>query len=152
MGPNVKVVFEGDPPQKLPKFIAGRVWNWLNCKERDWYYPMAMMGQFYRTNDLVNYLTKLKFENPNSLEGVMMCNIMRHKPLMIWFERSKVIELAVNRVHNVATKNRFGNINTKILNDLILSGQRIKIEPLLELSGSINRYFNVDFVYEGLNV
>ena len=64
MGPNVEVVYEGDPPQQLPEFSADSVWNWSKCEEKDWYYPMALMGQFYRTSDMINYLPNLAFNNP----------------------------------------------------------------------------------------
>lgn len=149
MGPNIEVVFEGDPTQNLPNFTSEMVWNWQVAK-KNWHTSMAMMGQFYRMSDMIDYLPTLGFNNPTSLEGCMNGKPFNNKPFMVCFEESKIIELVVNRVQTVSLTNRFGNITTGFLNEVWLAGKRIKIEPLYNLPKNINRYFYVDFEYENI--
>lgn len=149
MGLNLRVVWQGDPEVPLPRFINDCIWNWQRGRRRkNWYYPMAVIGQFYRMVDIINYLPCLDFDCPNWLEGKMMRKPFNHKPLMICFSESKIIELAVNRVQNVAMKNRFGNISTEYLNRLWLDGMRIKKESVYVLPYEISRFFNVNLEFE----
>ena len=148
MGPNLRVVWEGDPEISLPKFISDYIWNWQKGGVKGWYYPMALMSQFYRMADIADYLPGLSFACPTGIEAAMMCNKFKHKPLMICFPESKVVELVINRVQNMATKNRFGNISTEYLNRLWLDGMRIKKESVYVLPYEISRFFNVNLEFE----
>jgi len=147
MGPNLKVIYEGDPTEPIPKIVNG-IWNWKKAAGRDWKYPMSLPGQFYRMKDMIDYLPRLDFDCPNWLEGKMMQKRFKHKPLMICFPESKVVELVVNRVQNVALKNRFGNVSTEYLNKLWLDGMRVEKEIVYSLPHEINRFFNVNFGFE----
>jgi len=147
MGPNLKVIYEGDPAEPVPKIVDG-VWNWKKAVGRDWKYPMAVTGQFYRMVDIIDYLPRLDFDCPNWLEGQMMKHKFNHKSLMICFPESKVVELVVNRVQNVALKNRFGNVSIEHLNKMWLDGMHIRKESVYSLPCEINRFFNVNFEFE----
>ena len=148
MGPNIEVVFEGDPPQELPIFKDGLIWNWQESKAPDWHYSMAMMGQFYRISDLIDYLPTLNITSPTMFESYMVGSPLNHMPLMICFNESKIIELQVNRVQNIAINNRAGNIGLEFLNNIWLSGKRIKDGDLYNLPVNTNRFFYPNFEYE----
>jgi len=150
MGPNIEIVFQGRGPEVLPSFIDGNIWNWQSAKAKNWHYSMSMMGQFYRMFDMINYLPTLGFSNPTMFEGYMTQRPFNDKPLMICFEKSKIIELAVNRIQNIAINNKFGNITTETLNEIWLSGKRIKLGPIYALPRNINRYYYVDLEYEDI--
>lgn len=149
MGPNVEIVFQGKGPEILPSFNKSNIWNWKIAKAKNWHYSMAMMGQFYRMSDVVDYLPSLKFSNPTTLETAMTQQVFNNRPNMICFDKSKIIEIAINRVQMVSTTNMFGNISAETLNEIWLSGKRIKIEPVYDLPKNINRFYNINLEYEG---
>ena len=148
MGRNIDIVFQGRDPEIHPKFVGDNLWNWVTSTSKNWHYSMALMGQFYRMSDIINYFPTLSFSNPNSLEGSMVRNPFSHRPLMLSFDSSKMIELALNRVQTVALTNKKGNISTEFLNEIWLSGKRLRAEPIYALPDNINRYYTVNLEYE----
>jgi hypothetical protein len=148
MGPNVTVVFQGREEEHHPVFVRRNVWNWVTAKYKNWHYPMAMMGQFYRMADLIKYVPSLNFNNPTSFETSMVQKPFLDKPLMMCMDDSKIIELALNRVQTASPTNKAGNIPVEKLNEFWLSGKRLKKESIYRLPEHINRFYDVTLEFE----
>ena len=125
------------------------VWSWAKAygeKKVNWGYPMNLMVQFYRREDIVNYWPRLDFDCPNMIEGTMMADALVRKQFMICFEDMKVVELAYNRVQTVAPQNRRGNTSTEEFNKWWLDGWRISFDVVDDLFHSgYGRYWNRPF-------
>ena len=152
LGKNMKGKYKDSPEEVPPVFMAHYlthlnlfyIWNWQMAKRDgkvEWGYPMNLMCQFYRRDDIVNYWPNLKFNCPNSLEGAMMQNII-NKPLMVCFEESKVLEFCLNIVQSAAPQNRHGNTTTKELNDIWLDSYRISFEAIEVADSSFSRHLD----------
>jgi hypothetical protein len=149
MGPNITKIFQNRPAERHPKFIKKNLWDWQTAKSRNWHYSMGMC-QFHRTRDMIGYLQNLNFNSPNLMEGRMVVNPPGNMPLMLCFDTSKIIELAVNRVQEVSKTNQFGNIDAEQLNNQWLSGKQIKLKPLCKLPKHINRFYDINLEYEDI--
>lgn len=147
IGPNMKVVYQGEPETPLPVFTKDHIWNWQTAKTRAWKYSMALAGQFYRMVDMVDYLPHLNFDCPTFIETRMMQNQI-NKPLQICFDESKIIALEINRVQDRSLTNKHGNITAEYLNNQWLDGMRIRKESVYCLPTEINRFFNVKLEFE----
>lgn len=147
LGPNLRVIYQGDMETPLPRFTKDHVWNWQKAKTREWKYSMALAGQFYRMADMVDYLPRLNFDCPTYIETRMMQSKI-NKPLQICFPESKIFALEINRVQDRSLTNRHGNVSVKYLNKLWLDGMRIRKEEVYSLPHEINRFFDVDLGFE----
>jgi len=77
----------------------------------------------------------LEYHAPNTLEGRLHTHRKKLPPLIICYDKSKIINNPINRVQ-FASINRCGNISADYLNDKFLEGYRIDIEPFVGLDNT----------------
>jgi len=135
MGRNYDYDFLKDKQVPIPEFQNG-TWEWKKYRH-DWGYPMAVGSHIFRTKDLLPVLERIEFDNPNTLESGMRGTI--DKPLMIGFERGKIVNIPVNRVGSVP--NRIGNITASQLNDKFMRRYLINLHPLIKEAEKTRSYF-----------
>ena len=97
-----------------PEFLENNTWEWRKTKLRIWKYSMSVATNIYRTKDLLNCISKLKFVHPNTLESAMVRNPI-NKPLMMGFDEIKVVELDINDINKTARKTFFLKNSEKLL-------------------------------------
>ena len=111
-----------------PDFIKQGVWNWRENKlTNDWYYPMSIDGNIFRTKDIYSAIKKGKYNSPNTFETALATNCPIAGDNMICFQESKVINIPCNKTQNENT-NHAGlkhAYSLKYLNDMFLDGKRI---------------------------
>lgn len=129
LGQNVDYCYAINRHSPIPEMF-GNHWNWT-IAQGDWGWSMSLDGNIYRREDLIGYLDKLEFSNPNTMEGSMSVNRLP-QCLMMHLGSQKVINIPANRVQSFY-ENRHGNlISAQELNDLFISGKRIKLQPLFD--------------------
>ena len=100
------------------------LWEW-RAYASYWGYPMSLDGHIFRTQDLVECMEVIGFDNPNQLEG-MLASYPIQKKFMLCYESAKVVNYPLNLVQDVC-KNRNMHISLKELNDNYMKGKRIKL-------------------------
>ena len=110
-------------------FSKSNTWRWKEVHRGYWDYPMSVDGNIFRASDIVSLLEKLRFSNPNTLEGVLSCNPIK-KPFMLAEREPYLVNLALNRVQDV-WDNPYGDISAEQLNTAYLNGERIDIRPIV---------------------
>ena len=132
--PNMDYCYTMDKKQKRPDIVSVcpantdcfLTWEWGSA-DADYGYPMSLDGHVFRTADILPLLQQLGYHDPNSLEGQLARHPIK-RPYMACFDRSIIVNNPINRVQNTA-RNRHGDISARELNDLWLSGKRIKLDP-----------------------
>jgi hypothetical protein len=61
---------------------------------------MSIDGNVYRTADLLPLLSRLKFDNPNSLEAAMAHNPLPHPFMSMYQDAPRLINIPSNRVQD----------------------------------------------------
>jgi hypothetical protein len=89
------------------------MWFWKGLPG-DFGYPMSLDANIFRTDDIFPLACNLKYENPNTFEGVLAVNPI-NRPYMICYPESKVMNIPVNKVQT-ANGNHCGNISSDFLN------------------------------------
>ena len=107
-------------PMKQPSFLKDNVFIWRGLKG-DYGYPMSVDGNIYRTKDILPFLHRLNYTNPNTFEGEMATQTHDLPPKMICYEKSIVLSNPLNRVQTV-NKNICGTISAEFLNNKYLEG------------------------------
>jgi len=110
-----------------PIFGKDNIYNWTK-ETGDYGYPMSQDGHIFRTNQIYQLHVDLEYHAPNTLEGRLHTHRKKLPPLIICYDKSKIINNPINRVQ-FASINRCGNISADYLNDKFLEGYRIDIEP-----------------------
>lgn len=108
-----------------------KLFTWHNLLG-DYGYPMSLDGHFFRTEDIMNLLINLSYNNPNQLEGKMAMKPL-HKPLMLCSEKSIIFNNPCNKVQT-NNPNRYGNISAEYLNEEFLKDYIIDLEPFKHLN------------------
>lgn len=116
---------------KSPNMDSNGIFNWRGT-DADFNYTMSLDGHIFKTDMILNLMKDIEFCNPNSLEGSLACRPPYDKPLMICFQKSVIFNNPINKVQT-NNPNRHGFIDAYYLNDMFLSGKRIKLEPYLGL-------------------
>jgi hypothetical protein len=98
----------------------------------DYGYPMSLDGHFFRTDDIMNLLINLPYNNPNQLEAMMSMRPL-NKPLMLCSEKSIIFNNPCNKVQT-NNPNRHGNISAEYLNENFLNDYIIDLEPFKHLN------------------
>jgi hypothetical protein len=117
-----------------PVFIKDNVYNWTK-ETGDYGYPMSQDGHIFRTEQIYQLHVDLEYHAPNTLEGKLHLHRKKLPPLMICYDKSKIINNPMNRVQ-FASINRCGNISAEYLNDKFLDGYRIDLEPFVGLDNT----------------
>lgn len=112
--------------RKMPK-LKSNIWNWRG-QIGDFGYPMSLDGHIFRTNEILNLLIKLDYNNPNELES-KLAGVPINKTKMICSNKSSIVNIPYNRVQH-QFKNRHGKVTAKYLNDKFLDGYRISNENI----------------------
>lgn len=97
------------------------VWDWTK-HYADFGYPLSVDGHIFKTNDLKKLISKINFNNPNTLEIALQIFDNYPKSKMVSYLHSKLVNSPTNMVQNVI-ENRSGELfghDTKYLNDLYL--------------------------------
>ena len=128
MDHNYNYCADSDKWMTVPKF-TNDTWDWKYCS-LDWAYPMSVVFNIFRTSEIKPLVKRLNWKGLE-LETKMAENPLQN-PKMIGFPKAKTLLVQVNRVQEVAT-NKALNISPEEMNDIFLSGQRIKLEQLLNL-------------------
>jgi len=119
---------------KRPVFGKDNIYDWTK-ETGDYGYPMSQDGHIFRTNEIYQLHVDLEYHAPNTLEGKLHTQRMKMPPLMICYDKSKIINNPMNRVQ-FASINRCGNISAESLNDKYLDGYVIDLMPFIGLDNN----------------
>jgi len=126
------------------EFSDNNTYSWRGKDKSSWGYSMSVVGQVYRTKDLLSISQKLKYvTNPNMFEEALIKNTLS-KEFLICPDKHVIIEVCLNLVNDTHTDNPHGQISTKLLNEKWLEEYRIKPECFYKLKGNSKRFINVD--------
>lgn len=114
------------PPPKM--FINKNVWNWKNPDlSGDWNYTQSIASfHIFKKGDLIRNINNVPFRAPNSFEGSCLApNPPHHRPLMICFDRCKVICGTNNRVQTENSNYHENSHTPDSLCQSFLTGKRL---------------------------
>ena len=129
MGQNYDYCFDSDVPVEIPRFIDN-LWEWQKYP-LDWGYPMSVLGNIFRTEDIKPIIEMTPFRCPNTFEGNLAKNPIQ-KPLMVGFKEARNINLPQNLVQTISPKNRAGTLSIKEAYDRFMNGQIIDLDDVIE--------------------
>jgi glycosyltransferase involved in cell wall biosynthesis len=136
LGTNTNYCYTLNSRQSLPAFentgkgILKYYWPGAEC---DFGYPLELSSSLYRSDEILQLLSRLEFSNPNILENQMSSNkdaFATSLPFLLTFERSVTFCNPVNVVQRVYENNRFGtvhNYTTGLLAEYFSHGMTIDI-------------------------
>jgi len=104
------------------------VWEWKNA-DGDWGYPMSVDGNIFRKKNIDRYVNMFMYNNPNTFEAVMSTNPPSIHTKMLCYSDSKILNIPMNRVQTTF-QNPCGDVDIKMLNDKLLSGEVININKV----------------------
>jgi glycosyltransferase involved in cell wall biosynthesis len=117
LGTNTVFCYTLNSRQSPPAFeIAGQrilKYHWPGA-ECDFGYPLELSSSLYRSNEILQLLSRLEFPNPNILENQMCGNkdaFASSLPFLLTFEQSVTFCNPVNVVQRVYKNNRFGTVH-----------------------------------------
>jgi glycosyltransferase involved in cell wall biosynthesis/lipopolysaccharide biosynthesis glycosyltransferase len=122
LGTNTTYCYPVSSQQKLPEFeqSGDRIlkYRWPG-QEFDFGYPLEVSSSLYRCRDVLPFLDRLEFANPNALESNMDLrnNFPDTLPLLLTFKQSVTFCNPVNVVQCLA-KNKHGLVNSYTADDL----------------------------------
>lgn len=126
---NLTYCYAENRNMKQPVFGRDNVFYWTK-ETGDYGYPMSQDGHIFRTNEIYQMHVDLEYHAPNTLEGKLHLQRKKMPPLMICYDKSKIINNPLNRVQ-FASINRCGNISAESLNDKYLEGYIIDLSPFI---------------------
>ncbi|RLI59814.1 MAG: hypothetical protein DRO67_09560 [Candidatus Asgardarchaeum californiense] len=135
-----------DVERPFPEFGSDNTWEWRTAVDTDWSYPMTMDGHMYKTKDMIPYLRNRLFGPPPSMDSIMHSKPL-DRPLMICNTQQKILGIVPNRVQT-GSPNRHGDVSTKEMNDLWLSGKQIDLDHLYELNETCGKYHYISIKFE----
>lgn len=108
---------------KHPNFLENNIFYWKDGQGA-YGYPMSVDGNIFRTREILPFVRRLDYRNPNSFEGVMAVNNLSI-PKMICYNKSIIVNNPCNIVQ-INNSNVHGNVdinelNNKFLDDYIIS-------------------------------
>jgi hypothetical protein len=122
--PNLTYCYPARVNMVKPQLDKNNKFNWRG-KSGDFGYPMSLDGHIFRTNDIIDLLKILNYNNPNSLEFRLSCNSI-NKSFMIMYNKSKILNNPVNKVQNF-NNNIHGNISAEFINKKYINGEKISL-------------------------
>ena len=128
LDPYLTYCYAYDIDMDTPDFDQELRWDWRG-ETGDFGYPMSLDGHIFRTKDIEPLLSKLSYNNPNSLEGALSNHPLRQAK-MICLNKAPIFNMPINKVQTQNT-NRHGNISAEYLNKMFLAGYRISLKPLI---------------------
>ena len=115
------------PPPVMREDLS---WAWPGLLG-DWGYPNSVDGNLYRSSDLRGEITKGNWTAPNEFEPALRPACTR--PLLTCYRERRIITIANNSVQDVCRLARNGGASQEDMNSQFLAGERIQLEPLLDL-------------------
>ncbi len=144
LGRNITYCYSLDRPQRLPQcqsVEAGLLkfrWPKADC---DFGYPLEVSSSLYRAEQLLPLLTRLDFENPNTLEAALSrsaAGFQESHPFLICPPHSLAFCAPINKVQKV-WRNRAGKQADHSLESLakaFAAGQRVAVGRYAQFSPS----------------
>jgi glycosyltransferase involved in cell wall biosynthesis/ADP-heptose:LPS heptosyltransferase len=136
LGKNTNYCYPKNSMQSLPTFESMHngilKFNWTSA-QYDFGYPLELSSSLYRTSEFLPLLEQIKFNNPNTLEGVMAENTPlfdNTNAYLLCFDNSVTFCNPVNMVQTIYT-NRAGadlELSSSKLADKFEQGLKIDIE------------------------
>lgn len=145
LGHNIKFWFYDDP-MLLPPFNADGTYEWNRATHKVWRYSMASTTHVWRTSEVMPYIQKLSFMNPNQMETDMVKHPI-NKPLMLCYPKNRLIVFTVNQSQITHKGNRVGGLTCEYFNDKWLNGYKIQSKNLYSLDDTILAPLEVDFLF-----
>ncbi len=114
----------------------------------DWSYPNTVDMTIYPKQQIINTLQTIEFTNPNTLEG-NWARLANHNSSKIGlcFERSKIVNIPMNRVQDVSPINRNMDQDPQELLELFEQGFKIDRSPLHQWQNS-SAHAECQFVFK----
>ncbi len=139
LGSNTIYCYSLDKAQRVPDLQSiGKnlfKYDWTKA-EHDFGYPLEVSSSLYRAEDIIPFIAKLEFKNPNTLEYIMASNksyFQSDFPEILCFEESVAFSAPMNIVQT-EWKNR-ANKDTKYTTDnlaaIFSEGKRIDINEYI---------------------
>ena len=135
MGLHLSFCYPTDKEQPIPdgSIISQTfVWNWLNS-QGDWNYPLSLDGHVFKKTDIMNWTSKINFNNPNQLEDFMQyaktLGLPQHCACHVI---SSIVNMPINRVQNEYA-NRCGEVDPARLLDVWNDRKKIDIEHTFKI-------------------
>jgi len=114
------------------KLLNNKIYCWkIRNKSDDWNYPNSLDMTLYRKKDVLNDFKKIKFHNPNSLEGNWSC-ISKVGKTCLCYEKSKIVNIPLNLV-NISTNRNMNSYSPKQLLDIFFEGKKLDLIPIEKL-------------------
>ena len=131
LSPQINYWYEKQEPIEAPGMDERYTWAWEPDKlAGGWRSFYSLDGNIFRTKNLKEWLGRLQFNTPNTLESIMRRRPLPGMPLMMCVPKPIIIGFPMNKVQtNWNTRNM--GIPTEELNNQWLSGKRINLEPFL---------------------
>lgn len=146
MGKNLNYCYSMARAQPLPQFIVddGQICLWQFAQGiYDWNYPHTVDMTLYRKHMVQQYLSSFDFKHPTSLEGVWASFGPRiSNQVGICFAHSKVVNLPLNLVQQVAANNHMGFMSCAQLLDIYNQHKKIDISLLYRID---NKSAHMDY-------
>ncbi|MFW9879460.1 MAG: hypothetical protein ACFFG0_40810, partial [Candidatus Thorarchaeota archaeon] len=136
MHPRMNYCYTKGRKMQIPEF-NNNMWEWKNS-ELEWQYPMSIDGTVFLTNDILPILEKYNYENPNTLEKQMALHPI-NKKYIVCYNKSKIINIPLNRVQNVYHNNSM-KIKPEYLNEKFLNGYRISLNNIIGIDNNSPHY------------
>lgn len=142
LGTNTTHCYPVDKPQAVPPvtYLGSGVimldWTATGDSGCDFGYPLEVSSSVYRVSELLPFLNRLPFRNPNTLEGQMATSAhkFRSNPHLLCYERSVAFAIPLNRVQTVYD-NRAATIpdySVERLAKMFEDGHRINVKAYCE--------------------
>jgi len=132
LGLNTTYCYTVERRQSLPEFtiLSGNIvcYNWTSS-ELDFAYPLEVSSSIYRIGDLLPWLDRWPFDNPNELETHLAAQVhqFRTRPRLCCYRQSVTFCNPANRV-NLEYQNRAGKIfpaSSDFLAEKFANGERV---------------------------
>ncbi|MHB8931596.1 MAG: glycosyltransferase family 2 protein, partial [Melioribacteraceae bacterium] len=137
LGKNTTYCYPLNKNQTLPQFtkISSEIlkYDWRSA-DLDFNYPLEVSSSIYRTSDMLTFLLKINFINPNSLEGEMAANskyFAELYPNLLCMEKSLTFCNPINKVQVEAIDNRTSELTDYSAENLALKyeeGFRVDVD------------------------
>jgi hypothetical protein len=112
----------------------------------DFGYPFSLDGHIFLTRDILEYLERLDYNNPNSLESQLAINGRSKKTKMIFYDKSRIFNIPINKVQTF-NNNIFGNVSAEYLNEKFLNNEFISLEELKHFENiSAHQEVKINFI------
>jgi len=147
--------FAIDQPSPAPNFrkeVPGEylIWSFKEYNGTDWGYPYSVDGNAYNTNLIASLLSRVQFQNPNTLEAILNDPriISQSPPYMACYNGpSKLLNVPANKVQVVFNNRCLNSYSTKELNEKFLGGKLISLENIETITDNNTVHYPVDYKF-----